>query len=255
MKTHLVTLAAILFVTAAHSSPPAPVADLTTLAGKTYKSARVFHVEPDGITYMFAGGMVKIPFTDLPDAVCKAYNYDSKNAMAFAEQDAISQQNLFAAKNAQEAIVRAEQSRIYEATAQHLDGIDRGTPMGTLNSLNTGHVETASSDGAGSGKVSIAGRIISVDTDAGIVLLSSHSRASIGAQNADGIVAITGLKVATLNDGDQIQVRGVESGSYEYTSVLGASMKVRMYDASSQTGAAVATPSRPLWKQVTGRVN
>ena len=72
----------------AWAQAPTPPADLTTRSGKTYKQARVFRVEPDGINYMFAGGMTKIAFDDLPEAVQKQYGYDPAKAKAFAEQDA-----------------------------------------------------------------------------------------------------------------------------------------------------------------------
>ena len=80
-------------------------ADLTTTTGKTYKQARVFRVEPDGITYMYAGGMSKIPFTELPEAVRKQYNYDPAAAKAFSAQDDAQQSQLAAAGQAVSADV------------------------------------------------------------------------------------------------------------------------------------------------------
>ena len=82
--------------------------DLTTVSGKTYKQARVFRVEPDGINYAFAGGIVKIAFEDLPATVQNQYGYDPAKAKAFTDQDAVAQAQA-AAEGAQ--ALRAAQQR------------------------------------------------------------------------------------------------------------------------------------------------
>lgn len=101
-------------------------ADLTTLSGKTYKQAVVFRVEPDGINYMFAGGMVKVPFGDLPEEVRKQFAYDPKKAAAFAAQDAAEQQRYVAQAKAQveaarlkEQAAEAAQAAADKARAEH----------------------------------------------------------------------------------------------------------------------------------------
>ena len=75
----------------AQAIPSPTPSDLTTLSGKTYKQARVFRVEPDGVNYMFAGGIVKIPFTDLSETIRKQYGYDPKAANTFARAEAAAQ--------------------------------------------------------------------------------------------------------------------------------------------------------------------
>jgi hypothetical protein len=59
--------------------------DFKTIEGKEYKNAKVSRVEPDGITIKFSGGIVKIPFPELPPDVQKKYGYDPK---AVARQSA-----------------------------------------------------------------------------------------------------------------------------------------------------------------------
>ncbi len=106
--------------TPASSAPPvAGTADLKTLSGKTYKQARVFRPEPDGITYAFSGGMVKIPFSDLPQAIRQQYGYDPKSAAAFASQDAAAQQQL--ASEAQAQANNARRGEQAKADAQAAD--------------------------------------------------------------------------------------------------------------------------------------
>ena len=66
MKIAILALSLAASTASAQTPAPSPTpATLTTLSGHTYKQARVFRVEPDGINYVFAGGMVKIPFTEL----------------------------------------------------------------------------------------------------------------------------------------------------------------------------------------------
>lgn len=99
--------------------PAAPVPDLKTLSGKTYKQARVFRVEPDGINYMYAGGMVKVPFTDLPEAVRKQHGYDAKAAAHFAAQDDAIQDAAYRASQAQLAAQALQAQHALEQAGQN----------------------------------------------------------------------------------------------------------------------------------------
>jgi len=64
--------------------------DFKTINGKEYKNATVSHVEPDGIMIKFSGGLVKIPFTDLPRQVQQRFHYNSREARAYAAEQAAS---------------------------------------------------------------------------------------------------------------------------------------------------------------------
>jgi hypothetical protein len=64
--------------------------DFKTINGKEYKNATVSHVEPDGIMIKFSGGLVKIPFTDLPQQVQQRFHYNSQEASAYAAEQAAS---------------------------------------------------------------------------------------------------------------------------------------------------------------------
>ena len=57
--------------------------DFRTTKGKEYKNATVSRVEPDGIVIKFRGGIVKLPFTELPSDVQKKYDYDPVAALQF----------------------------------------------------------------------------------------------------------------------------------------------------------------------------
>jgi hypothetical protein len=56
-----------LAILAALSASPALADDFKTFDGKEYKNATVTRVEPDGIVIRFSGGIVTLPFADLPE--------------------------------------------------------------------------------------------------------------------------------------------------------------------------------------------
>jgi hypothetical protein len=60
--------------------------DFKTTNGKEYKDAKVSRVEPDGVVISFRGGIVKIPFPDLPAEIRAKYGYDPQAAADFQRQ-------------------------------------------------------------------------------------------------------------------------------------------------------------------------
>ena len=85
MNKHWTTALAIF---AALSASIALAEDFKTTNGKEYKNATVTRVEPDGIAIRFSGGIVKVPFTELPKEVQERFNYDPEAAKRFAEEQA-----------------------------------------------------------------------------------------------------------------------------------------------------------------------
>jgi hypothetical protein len=91
--------------------------DFKTINGKEYKNATVTRVEPDGIGIRFSGGVVKLPFTELPDDVRKRYNYDASKAAAYvAEQTALAQQAALQAE-----IQKQQQKAIYDEQMRQMN--------------------------------------------------------------------------------------------------------------------------------------
>ena len=84
--------------------------DVTTLSGTTYRDVRAVRVDPDGVTWEHATGIVKVDFADLPEPVRKAYRYDAGKAKVFQEAQAKAQAE-FAAR-AQQAQREAEAHRV-----------------------------------------------------------------------------------------------------------------------------------------------
>jgi hypothetical protein len=62
--------------------------DIKTINGKEYKNATVTRVEPDGILLKFSGGVVKIPFTELPKELQEKYHYNPEASQKFAAESA-----------------------------------------------------------------------------------------------------------------------------------------------------------------------
>jgi len=62
--------------------------DITTTTGKVYKNASVSRVEPDGLMVKFSGGLVKIPFADLPKELQQQYHYDPEASQKYAADTA-----------------------------------------------------------------------------------------------------------------------------------------------------------------------
>jgi hypothetical protein len=84
MKHWETTLAALAML----SASMALAADFKTINDKEYKNATVSRVEPDGITVKFSGGVVKIPFTELPKELQEKYHYNPEASQKFAAESA-----------------------------------------------------------------------------------------------------------------------------------------------------------------------
>ena len=83
MKSWKTTLA----ISAALSASIALADDFKTIDGKEYKNAKVSRVEPDGIVITFSGGIVKLPFIELPADLQKKYGYNSTAAAAYSAEE------------------------------------------------------------------------------------------------------------------------------------------------------------------------
>ena len=86
--------------------------DFKTVNGKEYKNLKVSRVEPDGIVIAFSGGIVKLPFTELPADVQKKYGYDSSAAAAYSAEEYAKQAALAQQRKADEQ-ARLEERQKY----------------------------------------------------------------------------------------------------------------------------------------------
>jgi hypothetical protein len=88
---------------AATAAEPAKIPTLTTTDGKTYKAVTITKVEPDGIRIMHDGGMAKIPFEKLSEALRKQHGYDPKKAAEHAAKTAAEDREQEAAQRQQDS--------------------------------------------------------------------------------------------------------------------------------------------------------
>ncbi len=90
--------------------------DLTTVSGVTYANVRLTRVEPDGLTYMHALGVCKLAFTDLPEPLRRAYNFDPQRATAYTKESA--ERAAVRAARDRQLIEAAEATRLAAATSR-----------------------------------------------------------------------------------------------------------------------------------------
>jgi hypothetical protein len=183
------------------TSADADTTDLKTLSGKVYKSARVFRVEPDGLTYMFFGGLVKIDFTDLPESIRKKYGYDPARARQFAAQDDALQRRLSATIASQDSQVAeehatAERARLAKEAIAVNGTVFRKLPQGLVVDC-----------GAGGDSVAVGDSMASVGGGGGVA-------SGVVYAHATGMILLKGHpREAELADDDQIDVQAAPAGT------------------------------------------
>lgn len=64
----------------------APIAKITTLAGKTYRQCQIVRVHPDGVSFRHADGAAKVLFTDLSKEWRTRLGYDADKAAAYQQE-------------------------------------------------------------------------------------------------------------------------------------------------------------------------
>lgn len=57
--------------------------DLVTLSGIVYHDVQPMRVEPDGVTWQYDEGMIKVDFADCPEGVRQRYHYDAARAATY----------------------------------------------------------------------------------------------------------------------------------------------------------------------------
>jgi len=92
-------------ITATSNPPPVAITtatqtndrvDITLRSGEIYKRCKITRVEPDGITVVYAKGVAKLPFANLPDEYQAKYHFDPTKATSYARTVATQQAQAFA---------------------------------------------------------------------------------------------------------------------------------------------------------------
>jgi hypothetical protein len=204
--------------------------DFKTIDGKEYKNAKVSRVEPDGIVIAFSGGIVKLPFTELPGDVQKKYGYDSGAAAAYsaeehAKQAALAQQR------------KVEEQRRLEERQKYSSERPAPSPVAPQQSQQSGASSMRGSmlDERPSGPtLAIYGNVLQ-NLDDGL-LISVRETNSVGTERIpDGAPVLIVGKFPAFYDGDKIQAVGKLAGPYEYTNPRGAKRTARALTDASVT--------------------
>ncbi len=78
-----------------------------TKRGESIEDAKIFRIEPDGISLMLPSGINKVYFEELPDELCERFHLNATNAVLFRTQRA--------------AQIRAREEKAREVLAQRLE--------------------------------------------------------------------------------------------------------------------------------------
>jgi len=112
----------IIAILAALSASLALAQNFQTINGKQYKNASVIHVEPDGITIKFSGGISKIPCEEITKADQQRFNCcDPQKAVAYAAEQAAAIQRTnqeMQRAEVEKQKVEAEKRKALEGTRQ-----------------------------------------------------------------------------------------------------------------------------------------
>ena len=202
--------------------------DFKTVDGKEYKNAKVSRVEPDGIVISFSGGIVKLPFVELPADVQKKYGYDSKSAQEFQQQQY--QADVLRARQLAEAREKRQKELAEQVRSQ-----PQPAPQATAERQSVASsMHGTALDRRSGPQVLIYGTVLNV-VDEGL-LISVRENNSFGSERIpDGASVLILGNFPGFYDHDRVQAVGTFIGSYEYTSVMGSRRHSRALQNASVT--------------------
>jgi hypothetical protein len=193
--------------------------DFKAIDGKEYKNVKVSRVEPDGIVVTFSGGIVKIPFIELPPEIQKKYGYDPKASAAFQQQTY--QADVVRARQQAEATEKRRQEFVAAKQAQAAaPPVQRQSITESMHGsmLDQRPVETTL----------FYGRIIQTVDEGLLVSVLVPAYSGQGVIPAGTIILLVG-NFPRFYDDDRIQVTGTLVGTHNYTAVWNYKRTVRAY--------------------------
>ena len=201
-----------LAILAALSTSIALADDFKTVDGKEYKNAKVSRVEPDGIVIAFSGGIVKLPFTELPRDVQKKYGYDSSAAAAYSAEEHTKQAAL-----AQQR--KADEQRRFEERQKYLS--ERPAPSPPSRQSRTEATTEATAHGTmlderpNGPQIFVYGTVVQVFDDG--MLISARKSNAIGTEVIQKYASIFVVgNFQGFYGEDKVQVVGRLAGTYNY---------------------------------------
>jgi len=110
----------------AQEQEPKEAQTITTRLGKVYTEARITKVEPSALTIQHASGVARIPFSELPDSMREAYDYDPKEAAAYESELQANVQAVIYRLETEAAEFEAAQERERLAEEAYEAALERG---------------------------------------------------------------------------------------------------------------------------------
>jgi hypothetical protein len=183
--------------------------DFKTVNGKEYKNPKVSRVEPDGIVIAFSGGIVKLPFTELPADVQKKYGYNSSAAAAYSAEEYAKQAALAQQRKAD------EQARLEERQKHWSERPMPSPPSGQPRTEATAHGTMLDQRPSGP-QIFVYGTVVQVFDDG--MLISAGKSDAIGTDVIQKYASIFVVgKFQGFYGEDKVQVVGRLAGTYNYT--------------------------------------
>ena len=201
---------------------------IITRDGVVYERARVMHANPDSLTIMHSAGIVTVPFSDLPDDLQEQYGYDPER---LREQ------------RRQAAMRRVLDEKSYDVIATLTQVLPDGA-LAQITEIKTtvterhhpAVVETVRTPPRTATHRRIDGSTYEVQTAPGssrqVVRRQAYTSIHTNRFHTkwDQTAFLTGIPHGYV-DGDTWRGKIWFSGTYDYTSVMGASRRVRKYTA------------------------
>ncbi|PAW76980.1 MAG: hypothetical protein B9S32_12815 [Verrucomicrobia bacterium Tous-C9LFEB] len=189
---------------------------LKTADGLTYNACTVTKVEPDGLTIIYSDGAAKIPFSKLPTDIQQKYNFDPNVAQKYtteqvARRKAQAQANL-------EALETAERIKKLKEAAYRVElKISQITPSGAIAKCIIVKQEDVVEKATVPDPTALRPDRVREET---------RKRTIERRTKLDEPIWVTGLP-SSLVDGDSWEGFIWFTGTKDYTTVIGASKRVR----------------------------
>ena len=203
--------------------------DFKTINGKEYKNVKVSRVEPDGVVITFSGGIVKIPFAELPPEIQAKYGYNPQAAVDYQKQAYEAGQ-----RRAQE--LAEAQQRQAEERAKYWSEHSTPQPAPVEQQSTAASMHGGALDERPSGpSVVIYGWVNQVVNEGLLVTVRTRNDVIGGERIPNGATVLVVGQFPGVYDDDKIQVQGRLIGPREYTTVMGATRTVRAVGRASVT--------------------
>ncbi len=159
---------------------PTRADDIQTLSGQTFHAVRAVRVEPDGVTWEHAGGVVKVDFSDSPANVREAYHYDPAKAAAYHDAQAEARRQADE-RTHQTLQANTERQRAHAQAAVQAAAVPGTAATTASTDLSAGAPPTLVYPHGLSDTARTAARAIGEQTDA------REAQAALDARNAGGL--------------------------------------------------------------------